>query len=722
MPPKQRTLLSGEVELLYVKSKVYLHPSASKRDNVVGFLSISKGPNSTNSDLLISFTAESQLSKESLKLYQEADLDELDGSKDLKVVSKPVSSVLSGYSYSVPMSYIYSIQLRKPSSGMWYGSVVINTLDGEKLPIIFFHDDESPSTKLRQKKRNQSFETFSESGEVIWGGTEFLAVLHNYCHLVKSTVEPSVYLVNPASDDLRNFAPFKEKPKPGKDSKKKEFQIPDFNKVIANAKWKVLETVATFSAKTKNQVIDIVDEHAPLPIKQLINKPEVQKLGNEFEGARVYLAKWAAQVKEEAEESQKKFHLNEEMYTIINKELGNELLTNEEVSKAGRREAISKSEWDNFFDYSGRLRVTVNEIKDRIFHGGVSPSIRGMVWLFLLEVYPWDSSAEDRTVIRASLETQYHELKAKWSTDEDKRSTEFWKDQKFRIEKDINRTDRHLDLFKNTKRKRISVSSLASNVPPTIRESSPETPDEDDDDEFDVSNIRNPHLFKMREILLTYNEYNENLGYVQGMTDLLSPLYVILQDEVFVFWSFTKFMDRMERNFVRDQSGMKKQMLTLNQLVQFMLPDLFKHLDKCESTDLFFFFRMLLVWYKREFEFDQVLRLWEILLTDYYSSQYHLFFAAGVLSDNERIIIQNLRRFDEVLKYMNDLSNHMNLNNLLIRSELLFLKFRRMIDIINRENLYKSERTIVSPDLLQLLSRDIVVEKEGPRPVGAGGG
>ena len=61
----------------------------------------------------------------------------------------------------------------------------------------------------------------------------------------------------------------------------------------------------------------------------------------------------------------------------------------------------------------------------------------------------------------------------------------------------------------------------------------------------------------MREILLTFNEYNENLGYVQGMTDLLSPLYVIIQDEVLVFWAFANFMERMERNFVRDQTGMK---------------------------------------------------------------------------------------------------------------------------------------------------------------------
>ena len=724
----KRQVLSDEVELLYVKSKVYLHPTNSKSDNVPGYVSLSKGPNSTNKDILISFTSENQLSGGEAKIYQQSDMDdiELDNLKEgrpkkiFRKVKKPPSSVLTGYSFSVPISLIYSIQVRKPSVGWWYGSIIINTLDGEKMPILFFHDDESPSTKQHQKVRNQNFETFNDHGDIFWGGQEFMKVLEVFCHSVQSTVEPSVYLINPVSDDLRNFAPFKEKPK-NNDKTNKEFQLPNVNKIIANAKWKVLETVATFSSRTKNQVIDIVDEHAPTPVKQLINKTEVQRIGNEFEGARVYLAKWAAQVKEEAEASQKKFHLDDEMYNIINKELGNKLLTDEEVSKTSRRQEISKAEWEGVFDYSGRLCITVHEVKDRIFHGGLHESVRKEAWLFLLGIFEWDSSREDREIALKSYQTKYEELKLKWMEDSDKRLDDFWKDQKHRIEKDINRTDRHLDIFKNVK----------TNKPPTSDsgDSSPMTPDEDDmndgdNDEFDVSNITNPHLFTMREILLTYNEFNENLGYVQGMTDLLSPLYVILKDEVLSFWSFTKFMERMERNFVRDQTGMKKQMLTLNELVQFMLPDLFKHLDKCESTDLFFFFRMLLVWFKREFEWDQVLRLWEILFTDYYSSQYHLLFALSVLSDNERIIIQNLRRFDEVLKYMNDLSMNLNLNNLLIRSELLFLKFQRMVSIIDRENTNKpdDQKVKISPHLRELLSKELVIQKEVPRPEGVGGG
>jgi hypothetical protein len=49
----------------------------------------------------------------------------------------------------------------------------------------------------------------------------------------------------------------------------------------------------------------------------------------------------------------------------------------------------------------------------------------------------------------------------------------------------------------------------------------------------------------MKDMLMTYNEYNKDLGYVQGMSDLLAPIYAVMQDDAVAFWGFAKFMDRM---------------------------------------------------------------------------------------------------------------------------------------------------------------------------------
>jgi hypothetical protein len=156
---------------------------------------------------------------------------------------------------------------------------------------------------------------------------------------------------------------------------------------------------------------------------------------------------------------------------------------------------------------------------------------------------------------------------------------------------------------------------------------------------------------QLKDMLLTYNEYNRDLGYVQGMSDLLAPIYAVLQDDALAFWAFKCFMDRMERNFLRDQSGMRAQLRALDHLVQFMDPKLYAHLESADSTNFFFFFRMLLVWYKREFDWPDVLHLWEVLWTDYMSSSFHLFVALAILEKHRDVIMTHLKHFDEVLKY-----------------------------------------------------------------------
>lgn len=96
---------------------------------------------------------------------------------------------------------------------------------------------------------------------------------------------------------------------------------------------------------------------------------------------------------------------------------------------------------------------------------------------------------------------------------------------------------------------------------------------------------------------------------------------------------------------------MRSQLLALDHLVQLMDPQLYLHLQSADSTNFFFFFRMLLVWYKREFEWGDVLRLWETLWTDYFSSSFHLFIALAILEKHRDVIMDHLKHFDEVLKY-----------------------------------------------------------------------
>lgn len=155
---------------------------------------------------------------------------------------------------------------------------------------------------------------------------------------------------------------------------------------------------------------------------------------------------------------------------------------------------------------------------------------------------------------------------------------------------------------------------------------------------------------------------------------------------------------------------MRSQLLALDHLIQLMDPQLYLHLQSADSTNFFFFFRMLLVWYKREFEWGDVLRLWETLWTDYFSSSFHLFIALAILEKHRDVIMDHLKHFDEVLKYskylpryiarlhiltfpVNELSNTMDLVPILTRAESLFHRFERAVQAVDKKDNFPTAPT-----------------------------
>jgi hypothetical protein len=53
---------------------------------------------------------------------------------------------------------------------------------------------------------------------------------------------------------------------------------------------------------------------------------------------------------------------------------------------------------------------------------------------------------------------------------------------------------------------------------------------------------------------------------VQGMSDLLSPILYVMEDESEAFWCFAALMERMAPNFHRDQNGMHSQLLAISKV------------------------------------------------------------------------------------------------------------------------------------------------------------
>ncbi|PSR84525.1 TBC1 domain family member 15 like [Actinidia chinensis var. chinensis] len=217
------------------------------------------------------------------------------------------------------------------------------------------------------------------------------------------------------------------------------------------------------------------------------------------------------------------------------------------------------------------------------------------------------------------------------STEQAKRFTKF-RERKGLIEKDVVRTDRSLSFY-------------------------------DGDDNSNVN--------LLRDILLTYSFYNFDLGYCQGMSDLLSPILFIMRDESESFWCFVALMERLGPNFNRDQNGMHSQLFALSKLVELLDIPLHNYFEQNDCLNYFFCFRWVLIQFKREFEFDRTMRLWEVLWTHYLSEHLHLYFCIAILKRYRQKIIGEEMDFDTLLKFINELSGHIDLNATLRDAEAL---------------------------------------------------
>ncbi|XP_071729550.1 uncharacterized protein [Rutidosis leptorrhynchoides] len=298
-----------------------------------------------------------------------------------------------------------------------------------------------------------------------------------------------------------------------------------------------------------------------------------------------------------------------------------------------RQHPLGRQEWSTFLDSEGRV-VDPNALKKRIFYGGVEHNLRKEVWAFLLGYYSYDSTFAERQYVVTVKKSEYETIKNQWQSitpEQAKRFTKF-RERKGLIDKDVVRTDRSLSFY------------------------------EGDD---------NPNVRLMHDILLTYSFYNFDLGYCQGMSDLLSPILFIMKNESEAFWCFVSLLERLGPNFNRDQNGMHAQLFALSKLVELLDSPLHNYFKQNDCLNYFFCFRWLLIQFKREFEYEKTLRLWEVLWTHYPSEHLHLYVCIAILKRQRAKIMGEQMDFDTLLKFINELSGQIDLDPILRDAEAL---------------------------------------------------
>lgn len=152
------------------------------------------------------------------------------------------------------------------------------------------------------------------------------------------------------------------------------------------------------------------------------------------------------------------------------------------------------------------------------------------------------------------------------------------------------------------------------------------------------------------------------------MSDLLAPLMAATAcDELESFWCFAALMDAMEGNFHRDQSGMHSQLLAVRRLVECLDPELHAYLAKVDALNYFFCFRWILIAFKREFSYGDVMRLWEALWSHHKGDKFHLLCVVALLREHRATIIDGKLEFDTILQFVNQLSGQIDLDLMMRR-------------------------------------------------------
>lgn len=326
--PASSSSSHGRHRLLWSKSHVYVHPSPRKRDNLCGFLSlvrtaaddVSPAAEARGANVLLAWIPNAVLMTKPTDLHaytassecgyaaSSSDGDRVvdDGAETGPYFYVDTPPVDASYAFSVPLSDVSSLIVRPPRTGWGYGSIVVN-VRGEQTtshPALYFHDNECPSTIAMGKQLAKSFDPFSESGEMFWGGEHFMSYLRSLVKVTRSTHEPNVFLVNPGVEKEERVG---IKP-PTKSSTSS-------TKFWEDAKWTVLERLSRITRFGRDAASRVAEHpittreilpRLPPRVRAIVVNENMQQLTEEYDAARMYLAKWAAGIADQADKDRRR--------------------------------------------------------------------------------------------------------------------------------------------------------------------------------------------------------------------------------------------------------------------------------------------------------------------------------------------------------------------------------------------------------------------------------
>lgn len=245
-----------------------------------------------------------------------------------------------------------------------------------------------------------------------------------------------------------------------------------------------------------------------------------------------------------------------------------------EAGSLKERRPLTDSEFKKYMDSVGNLTKD-KEFRMHVYQNGVEHSLRKVVWKHLLNVFPKEFNGKKRFEYLKKKTEEYIIIRNKWKKLLDgENCSENVNLVANMVRKDTLRTDRGHPFF---------------------------------------SDEHSENISRLFNLLVTYALTHPSLSYCQGMSDLASPLLLVLDDEAHAYICFCSLMSRLYQNFDLKGTVLNKKFEHLQLLLRRKDPEFFSYLKYQNADDLLFCYRWVLLELKREFALDNVLTLLEVM-------------------------------------------------------------------------------------------------------------
>ncbi|XP_053851201.1 small G protein signaling modulator 2 isoform X6 [Vidua macroura] len=190
------------------------------------------------------------------------------------------------------------------------------------------------------------------------------------------------------------------------------------------------------------------------------------------------------------------------------------------------------------------------------------------------------------------------------------------------------------------------------------------------------------NLEKLRNVMCSYVWEHLEVGYVQGMCDLLAPLMVILDNDQLAYSCFSHLMKRMSQNFPNG-GAMDTHFANMRSLIQILDSELFELMHQNgDYTHFYFCYRWFLLDFKRELLYEDVFTVWEVIWAAKHISSEHfvLFIALALVEVYREIIRDNNMDFTDIIKFFNEMAEHHDAAEILRIARDLVYKVQTLIE------------------------------------------